>query len=135
MTTYTATINLPVSLDDSFAFLADPRNLPHYFPRITSAELVSPELVRTTAVIDTDGADDNNGEPVTSDAWFRSDPSSHEISWGSPDNDHYQGKLAAEEGDDSTRLNLTITTPASYPGIQDSLDQALSSIAAKLADG
>lgn len=135
MTTYTATTSLPQSLDDSFAFMADPRNLPYYFPRITSAELVGPELVRTTAVIDTDEADDDNGEPVTADAWFRSDSATHEISWGSPDNDHYHGRLTAEEGDNVTRLNLTITTPASYPGIQDSLDQALMSIAAKLAEG
>ncbi|PXA67977.1 SRPBCC family protein [Cryobacterium arcticum] len=135
MTTYTATTSLPQSLDDSFAFMADPRNLPYYFPRITSAELVGPELVRTTAVIDTDGADDDNSEPVTADAWFRSDSATHEISWGSPDNDQYHGRLTAEAGDNSTRLNLSITCPASYPGIQDSLDQALISIAAKLAEG
>jgi len=135
MTDYTATIDLPQSLDDSFAFIADPRNLPYYFPRITSAELVGPELVRTTAVIDQDGADDDNGEPVTADAWFRSDPADHVISWGSPDNDEYHGRLSAEESDDVTRLNLTLTTSASYPGIQDSLDEALRSIAAKLADG
>jgi len=135
MTAYTATIELPQSLDDSFAFIADPRNLPYYFPRITSAELVGPELVRTTAVIDQDGADDDNGEPVTADAWFRSDPADHVISWGSPDNDEYHGRLSAEESDDVTRLNLTLTTSASYPGIQDSLDEALRSIAAKLADG
>ncbi|QYF73029.1 hypothetical protein [Cryobacterium sp. PAMC25264] len=135
MTTYTATISLPQSLDDSFAFIADPRNLPYYFPRITSAELVGAELVRTTAVIDPDGAEDDNGEPVTADAWFRSDPDDHVISWGSPDNDEYHGQLSAEQGDDVTRLNLTLTTSASYPGIQDSLDEALRSIAAKLADG
>jgi len=135
MTDYTATIDLPQSLDDSFAFIADPRNLPYYFPRITSAELVGPVLVRTTAVIDQDGADDDNGEPVTADAWFRSDPADHVISWGSPDNDEYHGRLSAEESDDVTRLNLTLTTSASYPGIQDSLDEALRSIAAKLADG
>ena len=88
-----------------------------------------------TAVIDTDGADDDNGEPVTSDAWVRSDPANHTISWGSPDNDQYHGSLTAEERDNSTHLSLTITTPASYPGIQDSLDQALTSIAGKLADG
>jgi len=135
MTAYTATIELPQSLDDSFAFIADPRNLPYYFPRITSAELVGPELVRTTAVIDPDGANDDNGEPVTADAWFRSDPATHGISWGSPDNDEYHGQLSAEESDEFTRLNLTLTTPSSYPGIQDSLDEALRSIAAKLADG
>ncbi|TFD87020.1 hypothetical protein E3T61_14235 [Cryobacterium lactosi] len=135
MTTYTATISLPQSLDDSFAFMADPRNLPYYFPRITSAELVGPELVRTTAVINTDGADDASGEPVTADAWFRSDPAKHEISWGSPDNDEYHGTLVAEQGESSTRLHLTLATSASYPGIQDSLDEALTSIAAKLADG
>lgn len=134
MTDYTATIDLPQSLDDSFAFIADPRNLPYYFPRITSAELVGPELVRTTAVIDPNGVDDDNGEPVTADAWFRSDPANHGISWGSPDNDEYHGRLSAEESDDVTRLNLTLTTSASYPGIQDSLDEALRSIAAKLAD-
>ncbi|ANP74311.1 SRPBCC family protein [Cryobacterium arcticum] len=134
MTDYTATIDLPQSLDDSFAFIADPRNLPYYFPRITSAELVGPELVRTTAVIDPNGADDDNGEPVTADAWFRSDPADHVISWGSPENDEYHGRLSAEESDDVTRLNLTLTTSASYPGIQDSLDEALRSIAAKLAD-
>lgn len=135
MTTYTASTTVPQSIEDSFAFIENPENLPYYFPRITKATIVGPELVRTTAVIDQDGADDTADEPVTSDAWFRADNTGHQIEWGSPTNDQYHGSLEVTETDNTTRLHLSLTTPTDYPGIQESLDEALAAIASKLADG
>jgi hypothetical protein len=134
MPTFSRTLVVPQSLDASFAFIEDPTNLPYYFPRITAAELVEPGLVRTTAVIDEDGDGDNDGEPVTADAWFTVDAPAHAIAWGSPDNDAYSGSLTAVTSGDSTELQLEITTSASYPGIEESLDEALASIAAKLSE-
>ncbi len=63
------------------------------------------------------------------------DAAAREISWGSPDDDHYSGGFAVEEVADGTRLRLAIRTSASYPGIQESLEEALTSIAARLGEG
>lgn len=130
MTTYTATTSVPHDITDTFGFIADPTNLPHYFPRVTAAELVEPELVRTTAVVDEDG--DGNDEPVTSDAWFRADDDAHSISWGSPGQSDYRGSLALVQQDGGTRVDLSVTTVNDHPGVQESLDEALAAIARRL---
>ena len=131
MTTYTATTTVPQALGDTYAFVKDPTNLPHYFPRVTRAELVEPELVRTTAVVDAD--QDGSEEPVTSDAWFTHDDAAHAIEWGSPESD-YRGGLALSEHGDETAVELTVTTVHDIPDVQDGLEQALAAIAARLEE-
>lgn len=129
MTDYTATKTVPYDITDAFEFIKDPENLPDYFPRMTDAELVEPELVRTTAVVDAD--QDGDDERVVSDAWFTSDDAEHSISWGSPDSD-YRGSLQLDEGDGQTTLRLSLTTVHDIPEVQQSLDDALDKIAERL---
>ncbi|GAA1624377.1 SRPBCC family protein [Catellatospora bangladeshensis] len=132
MTDYRAEKQIDQDVTDAFTYLSDPANLPQYFPHMKSAKLVAPELVRTTAVVDTDG--DGTEEKVTGEAWFHADPDAHEITWGSPGSGDYRGSLKAAERDGSTLLTLLIHTTDDHPGIQEGLDEALNAIAERLAD-
>ncbi|MEV4411308.1 SRPBCC family protein [Catellatospora sp. NPDC049609] len=131
MTDYTAEKQIDHDVTAAFAYLADPANLPQYFPHMTSAKLVEPELVQTTAVVDTDG--DGVEEKVSGRAWFHADRDAHEISWGSPGSDEYSGSLKVTEAGGSSLLKLRIHTTEDHPGVQESLDEALESIARRLA--
>ena len=131
MTTYTATTTVTQHVGDTYDFVKDPTNLPHYFPRVTEAELVGPELVRTTAVVDAD--QDGSDEPVTSDAWFTHDDEAHAIEWGSPDSD-YRGGLTISEGDGGTTIELTVSTVHDIPEVQQGLEESLAAIARRLGE-
>ncbi|MBV1850709.1 hypothetical protein [Catellatospora tritici] len=132
MTTYHAEKRIDHDLTDAFAYLADPANLPEYFPKITSARQVGPELVQTTAAVDTDG--DGEQERVSGQAWFHADDATHEITWGSPEHSAYHGALKMTgSGGQDTLLSLQIDAADDHPGIQEALDEALESIARHLA--
>ncbi|MEV0458279.1 SRPBCC family protein [Catellatospora methionotrophica] len=132
MTTYHAEKRINHDVTDAFAYLADPANLPDYFPRITSARKVGPDLVQTTAAVDTDG--DGKPERVSGEAWFHADEAAHEITWGSPEHSEYHGSLkVTPAGDDTTLLSLQLDAADEHPGIQPALDEALDSIAHELA--
>jgi hypothetical protein len=133
MPSYEASRSIDTELEGVFAYLSEPANLPHYFPRMISAEWVGDETVRTTAMVNDDLDDTTPDEKVTSDAWFRTDASAHCISWGAVDSDDYTGSLTATQSAGSTELLLKITTPAAYPGIQNGLDEALNAIGKKLS--
>jgi hypothetical protein len=130
VTDYTATITVPHDITDTFTFIKDPTHLPDYFPRVREAELVEPELVRTTAVVDAD--QDGSDERVVSDAWFHVDEAAHRISWGAPGESDYHGSLALEEAGGETELTLSITTVHEIPEVQQGLDDALKAIADRL---
>lgn len=49
MSEYSSTSDVNVSADDAFSYLSDVRNLPAYFPHITSAEKTSGDSVRVSA--------------------------------------------------------------------------------------
>ncbi|GHJ47069.1 hypothetical protein Cs7R123_44110 [Catellatospora sp. TT07R-123] len=132
MTTYHAEKRINHDVTDAFAYLADPANLPEYFPRITSARQVGPDRVQTSAVVDTDG--DGDTERVSGEAWFHTDEAKHEITWGSPEHRDYHGSLTVTRGGgESTLLSLQIDAADDHPGIQEALDEALESIAQHLA--
>ena len=130
MTDYTATKTVPYDITDTFEFIKDPANLPAYFPRVTEAHLVEPELVRTTAVVDAD--QDGSDEPVESDAWFHVDEAAQAISWGSPGESDYHGSLELTESDGQTTLELSVTTVHDIPEVQQGLESALDAIAKRL---
>jgi carbon monoxide dehydrogenase subunit G len=128
---YQGTRVVRADADALFAFLSRVDNLPKYFPRITSAEQSDDEAVEVTAVIDPPGEDE---QTVTSEAWFRVDDERQQIEWGSEGPNDYQGDLeVTSEGDDS-RVSLSLHTDASHPGIQESLEETLATIA-RLVEG
>ena len=123
----------PVSHDvtDAVDDIADPEHLPEYFPRMTEAHEVESGTVRTTAIVDAD--QDGSDEKVVSDAWFKADDADHSISWGSPGESDYHGTLRLhDDGGSGTRIELSLTTPHDFDGMQQGLDDALAAIAGRL---
>jgi carbon monoxide dehydrogenase subunit G len=114
-----------------FAFLSRVENLPRYFPRITSAEPTGEEEVDVTAVIEPPGEDE---QTVRSEAWFRVDDERQQIEWGSEGPNDYQGDLEVTSDGEDSRVSLTLHTEAQHPGIQESLEETLETIA-RLVEG
>lgn len=128
MPTYTATRTLDGDPDVYFDYVADPGNLPRYFPRMTDAHRVGGDRVETTAIVDADH--DGQNEQVVSEAEFDVDQASRSITWSAPGEHHYSGSLRLDGGS----VELTISTAADYPGLQDALEQALDAIAGNLRE-
>lgn len=126
MTTYTATKPIEGDTDAYFAYIADPENLPQYFPHMVSAHEQPDGTVETTARVDADR--DGEEEIVTADARFDADFAAKEISWSAPGPHDYSGSLRIADG----AATLTIDTTEDIPGVQQSLEDALDAIAANL---
>lgn len=128
---YTATTTVSHDVTDAFDYICDPEHLPEYFPRMTEAHEVEAGTVRTTAVVDAD--QDGTDEKVVSDAWFKVDHSDHSISWGSPGESSYRGTLRLhDDAGSGTRIELSLTTPHDFDGMEQSLDESLAAIASRL---
>lgn len=89
MTTYTHTAEADIPADTLFAFLADPTNLPRYFPQMTAAEPEGGEQVHVEAEV--------HGHHVEGEAWVRPDVSRRTLEWGAEGPDDYHGELRVEE--------------------------------------
>jgi uncharacterized protein YndB with AHSA1/START domain len=126
MPTYTATRTLSGDPDRYLDYIADPENLPAYFPRMTAAHEQPDGTVETTAKVDTDR--DGHDETVTSEARFDVDRAAREITWSAPGPHDYHGSLRLLE--DS--VELTIHTTDDHDGMQQALDDALAAIADNL---
>jgi carbon monoxide dehydrogenase subunit G len=114
-----------------FAFLSRVENLPRYFPRITAAERTGDEEVDVTAVIEPPGEDE---QTVRSEAWFRVDGERQQIEWGSEGPNDYQGDLEVTDDGVDSRVSLSLHTESQHPGIQESLEETLDTIA-RLVEG
>ena len=101
MTTYTYTAEADLAADTLFGFLADPRNLPRYFPQMTSAEPEGGETVHVEA--------DVHGHHVEADAWVRPDERARRLEWGAEGPDDYRGELQVEEvAPDRSRITIAL---------------------------
>jgi carbon monoxide dehydrogenase subunit G len=129
--TYQGTRVVGADADAVFAFLRRVDNLPRYFPRITAAERTGDETVDVTAVIDPPGEDE---QTVSSEAWFRVDEDRRQIEWGSEGPNDYQGDLEVTGSSEESRVSLTLHTEADHPGIQESLEETLDTVA-RLVEG
>jgi hypothetical protein len=128
MPTYTATRSLEGDADVYFDYVADPENLPAYFPRVTDAHERPDGKVETTAHVDTD--QDGSDETVTSQAEFDVDRAAREVRWSAPGPHDYYGSLRlTDEG-----VELTIHTTSEFDGMQQALDGSLEKIAANLRE-
>ncbi|MEN2741709.1 SRPBCC family protein [Microbacterium sp. X-17] len=126
MPTYTATRPLDGDADEYFDYIADPENLPAYFPRMTEAHELPDGKVETTAHVDADR--DGRDETVTSVAEFDVDNAAREIRWSAPGPHDYRGSLRLADD----RVELTIHTAEDVDGMQQALDGTLATIADNL---
>jgi uncharacterized membrane protein len=124
MTTYTHTADADVPAEVLFQFLADPQNLPRYFPRMTAAEPEGGDTVHVEAEV--------HGNHVEGEAWLRSDESARRLAWGAEGPDDYHGELQVEELD-QRRSRVTVTLhsvrEAGSGEVQEGLEQAVAALA------
>ncbi|MFL6119526.1 SRPBCC family protein [Actinophytocola sp.] len=131
MTTYTHTADADVSADVLFRFLADPRNLPRYFPQMTAAEPEGGESVHVEAEV--------HGHHVDGEAWVRPDESARRLAWGAEGPDDYHGELQIDEaGAGRSRITVALHSVRETAGdeVQKGLEQTVAALAqAATADG
>lgn len=89
--------------DALFDYLSEVGNLPKYFSRMVSAAPAGGDAVRVRARLD-------GGQEVDGEAWFRVDPSSRRIDWGSEGPKDYRGWLEVRDRGDSAEVEVHIST-------------------------
>ena len=107
-----------------FDYLSQVDNLPHYFPRITSAERVDGEEVHTTAQLP-------DGQQVEGNAWFRVDQQAHRIEWGSEGPNDYNGSLEVSDTTNGAQVAVRLHTtrvPDGDSAVQQGLEDTLATI-------
>lgn len=122
MAEHRRSITLRAGFDRVFEYLADVRNLPRYFDRMTSAEPTGAEEVHATAEYD--------GHKVEGDAWFRVDRTANRIQWGSEGETDYHGTMQVTAVQDRTTIDITLHTDHDVDAgeIDQSLDTTLQRI-------
>lgn len=120
MTTYTHTAEADIPADTLFEFLADPTNLPRYFPQMTAAEPEGGEQVHVEAEV--------HGHHVESEAWVRPDAGRRSLEWGAEGPDDYHGELRVEEvspGRSRITVSLHSVREASGDEVQRGLEETV----------
>ena len=85
-----------------FDYLADVRNLPHYFQSMVSAEPAEGEAVHVVA--------DVQGSERAGEAWFRVDQEGLRLEWGSEGDGGYNGSLDVTGDDSRSTVELSLHT-------------------------
>lgn len=123
MTTYTHTADADIAADTLFEFLAEPRNLPRYFPEMTAAEPEGGESVHVEANV--------HGKHVESEAWVRPNTSERRLEWGAEGPDDYHGELQVDElspGRSRITVSLHSVREAEGGEVQDGLERTVAAL-------
>ena len=124
MTTYTHSAEADLAADTLFRFLADPRNLPRYFPQMTTAEPEGGETVHVEA--------DVHGQHVEGEAWVRPDEQARRLEWGAEGPDDYRGELQIDElSPDRSRITVSLHSVRDAEGdeVQAGLERTVAELA------
>ncbi|MEV0074235.1 MULTISPECIES: SRPBCC family protein [unclassified Amycolatopsis] len=119
---HSASVELPA--DELFAYLREPRNLPHYFTQMQEAEPQGGEAVHVEAEI--------HGEHIEGEAWLKVDEANRTLSWGSQGPHDYQGELSiADAGPAASRVEVTLRSVREGSGeeIQRGLEETVAALA------
>ncbi|OLF08593.1 SRPBCC family protein [Actinophytocola xanthii] len=123
MTTYTHSAEADIAPNELFGFLADPRNLPRYFPQMTAAEPEGGETVHVEAEV--------HGHQVSGEAWVRPDESARRLEWGAEGPDDYHGELKVDEvapGRSRITVSLHSVREAEGGEVQKGLEQTVAAL-------
>jgi hypothetical protein len=123
MATYTHAADADIAADTLFAFLAEPRNLPRYFPQMTAAEPEGGDTVHVEAEV--------HGERVDGDAWLHQHAAERRLEWGAEGPDDYRGELRVEEvapGQSRITVSLHSVRDADGNEVQQGLEQAVAAL-------
>ena len=126
MPEYTDRIEVSAPPDAVFRFVSDIENLPKYLPTVHGAHPKPGERVEV------DG--EANGHPYKSDGWFKVDPASRTMTWGSDGENDYSGKMAVSGEGSQSKVECSLKfTPTA--GIKDSMDKNQGGPDAAMTDG
>jgi hypothetical protein len=128
MTTYTHTAEADIAADTLFSYLADPENLPKYFPEMRKAESEGGERVHVEAEV--------HGARVESDAWVRPNEAERKLEWGAEGPDDYHGELTVEEvapGRSRITVSLHSVRAAEGTEVQDGLEHTVATLTQSVA--
>jgi hypothetical protein len=123
VTTYTHTADADIAADTLFGFLAEPRNLPRYFPQMTAAEPEGGETVHVEAEV--------HGEHVDGEAWVRPNVAERRLEWGAEGPDDYHGELRVDElapGRSRITVSLHSVREAEGNEVQKGLEQTVAAL-------
>ncbi|HEY7596768.1 MAG TPA: SRPBCC family protein [Actinophytocola sp.] len=123
MTTYTHTAEADVPADVLFRFLAEPRNLPRYFPQMTAAEPEGGDVVHVAAEV--------HGEHVEGEAWLHTRGMERRLEWGAEGPDDYHGELQVDDlepGRSRITVSLHSVREAGGDEVQRGLEEAVAAL-------
>lgn len=121
---FKATTTVDAAEDKLFDYVSTVGNLPMYFPRMTSAAPGDGEEVHTSAELP-------DGHHVEGDAWFRVDPDTRRVEWGSEGPNSYHGSLEVHDNGGNTEVHVQMHTtrvPDGDSQVQQGLDETLANI-------
>ncbi|HYQ67650.1 SRPBCC family protein [Actinophytocola sp.] len=124
MTTYTYAADADVPADVLFAYLADPRNMPRFVPRMTSAEPGDGETVHVEAEV--------HGHHIEGSAWVRPDRCARRLAWGAEGAGDYYGELQVDEIEPGrSRISVALHSVRAVEGgeVQEDLEQTVATLA------
>lgn len=128
MTTYTHTAEADIAADVLFSYLADPTNLPRYFPEMTEAEPEGGDKVHVEAEV--------HGDRVSGEAWVRPNEAERRLEWGAEGPDDYHGELQVEEvapGRSRITVSLHSVRAAEGTEVQDGLEHTVAALTQAVA--
>jgi uncharacterized membrane protein len=128
MPDYERSMTVSAHPDRVFDYVADIAHLPEYLEQMKAVQRTGAERVEVTAVVDLPG----EGDTVVHDqAWFRADPHTRRVEWGSLREDDYHGSLDVRDPGDHVELAIFVHTmgdEAESSRIEERLDRALGHI-------
>ena len=128
MTTIERSITVASTPDRTFDYLSDVGNLPRYMDSMTSAARTGPEEVHVTAEVPDQGTEEG-------EAWFRTDPTTRRVEWGSEGSSDYHGWLQVDEdpgtGGSLVRLGLQMV----HEDVDDSIGRTLETLRSQVEAG
>ena len=109
-----------------FDYLSEVSNLPHYFERMTEAEMTGDgNAVRVVAQLD--------DRAVEGEAWFDVDEAQRTVSWGSEGPNNYRGRLQVTERGQHSIVTATLSTErAEGAEVQQGLEGTLANVRQRL---
>jgi hypothetical protein len=122
MPDYDRTVTVSGNVEATYAFLADPQNLPHYVATMVMARPDGSDNLRVAA--------DVQGRREVGAASFRTDPSAHRISWGAEGDRDYSGWLQVSPSGESVAVALHLHVPETreQAEIERAIDETMSNI-------
>ncbi len=126
MAEYSDRIDVAAPADAVFAFISDIGNLPKYLPTVHGAH------AHGTDRVEVDGT--ANGHQYASTGWFKSDPATRLMSWGSDGENDYAGKMTVQGDDTMSQVECTLRFSPTTE-IKDAMDKHQGGPGAAMTDG